>query len=338
MSKCDIVIPVWNQPKETKICLDSIIRNTGFPYNLLIIDNASQDRTKKIIEEFKESHPELNIKIVNNETNEGFIKAVNKGISISREKYISILNNDTVVTEGWLSEMARILDENPKIGIVNPSSNNLGQKKPRNTSLDKFASLFKKDSGKYGENMYCIGFCMLFRRSLIDEIGLFDEIYGMGNFEDTDFSMKAKKIGYLCVRSFGSYVYHKEGSSFKFFKHRDRMFENNKNIFESRWGKQKRILFILNMDKIKDEYIEKMNNHIKENNWVYIAARKNNELQKKQIPCFNHYYYKDMLNIKILLKILFKKKKFDYIYCGNNKLFRIIKFLKPVHKANLLIL
>ncbi len=60
------------------------------------------------------------------------------------------------------------------------------------------------EKGKFIELGACIGFCMVVKKSLIDEIGAFDEIFGMGNFEDTDFSMRAKKNGYICARALGA--------------------------------------------------------------------------------------------------------------------------------------
>ncbi|GAI90090.1 unnamed protein product, partial [marine sediment metagenome] len=267
MSKCDIIIPVWNQLKATKRCLDSLLQNTTFDFNLIIVDNGSGKKTEDFLKDFERNNPKYGIILIRNEKNKGFVKAVNQGIRESRADYICILNNDTIVTEGWLSEMIKILQINPGIGIVNPSSNNLGQKPARGQKIEDYVSALKSGSGKYAELMNGLGFCMLIKKSLIEEIGLFDEIYGMGNFEDTDFSMRAKRKGYLCVRALGAYVYHKENTSFNVFRQYHCEFEKNKKIFESRWGKQKRILFVLSKGMPDRLYEQRINNELNKNNW-----------------------------------------------------------------------
>ena len=332
MSRCDIIIPVWNQLKATKRCLDSLLQNTTFDFNLIIVDNGSEQKTEDFLKDFERNNLKGGITLIRNEKNKGFVKAVNQGMRKSHEDYICILNNDTIVTEGWLSEMIEISRINPSIGIVNPSSNNLGQKPARGQKIEDYARTFKSGSGKYITLMNGLGFCMLIKRSLIEKIGLFDEIYGMGNFEDTDFSMRAKRKGYLCVRALGAYVYHRENTSFNVFRQYHYEFEKNKKIFESRWGKQKRILFILSKGILDSVYEQKINNELDKNNWVYLASK--NDLKfLKDHSRFNIYHFGNMFNIKVLLKILFKKKKFDEIYCDDRKLLGFIQLLKPVHRV-----
>ncbi len=174
MSKCDIIIPVWNQLKATKRCLDSLLQNTTFDFNLIIVDNGSKKKTEDFLKDFERNNPKCGIIPIRNKKNKGFVKAVNQGMRESRADYICILNNDTIVTEGWLSEMIKIFQINPNIGIVNPSSNNLGQKIPFGKNLEDYVSAFKSESGKYVELMNALGFCMLIKKMLIEEIGSFD--------------------------------------------------------------------------------------------------------------------------------------------------------------------
>ena len=99
---CDIIIPVWNQLTFTKDCLDSIFKNTvGVDYRIIIIDNASDDKTRDYLNGLKEARPN-GITLIRNEKNLGFIKAVNQVIAASNAHYICLLNNDTLVTKGWL--------------------------------------------------------------------------------------------------------------------------------------------------------------------------------------------------------------------------------------------
>lgn len=334
MYRCDIIIPVWNQLEPTRKCLESILRNTHIFYNLIIIDNGSDKETEDYLRDLKRGNLPRNISIIRNEKNKGFIKAVNQGIRASGERHLCILNNDTVVTDGWLSELAKVAESDPKIGIVNPSSNNLGQKLKNDQSIDDYAKSIEKDTGKYAELMNCLGFCMFIKKSLIEEIGLFDEVYGMGNFEDTDFSMRAKQKGYLCVRAIASYVHHRENTSFNAFRRYRSEFAKNRKIFESRWGVQKRILFIV------DDITQKCNSLIKQelqnNNWIYLAAKHKIDRFDTAYPGITILIYNNAFYANLLLKILFKKKKFDYIYCDNNAFLKVLFAFRPLYRAEII--
>lgn len=337
MSRCDIIIPVWNQPEATKNCIDSIERNTSYPHRLIIIDNASSYITAKFLDNLKKNR-DPNIALIRNAENEGFIKAVNKGISLSASEYVCILNNDTVVTKGWLTEMIDIINRDPQIGIVNPSSNNLGQKVPRKMTLDEYVKGIKEKSGFFVELGCALGFCMLTRKKIFDEMGSFDEVFGMGNFEDTDFSMRAKKKGYKIVRACGSYVLHRESRSFRELKDFKKDFARNKKIYETRWGKQERVLFILDQTlRIDKELSKRIDEELEGDNWIYIAHKGNNICQRAHSR-IKLYDYRNYFTLRVLLKILFKKKKFDKIYCDDKKFLNLIDCFKPIHRAYISIL
>lgn len=97
--KCDIIIPVWNHKDITKDCIDSIIRNTVYPYSLILIDNASDADTKTYLESLK-NNGSIDVKLIRNEENLGFVKAVNQGLKASGAPYVCIMNNDTIATPG----------------------------------------------------------------------------------------------------------------------------------------------------------------------------------------------------------------------------------------------
>lgn len=232
---CDIIIPVWNESEATKRCLDSVVANTGCPYKLLIIDNGSVPDTAEYLASFCKGR--TSAQLVRNNSNLGFARAVNQGLRISTERYLCVLNNDTVVAPGWLEEMISALDSDPSIGIVNPSSNTTGQVPAAGESAEAYASRLKADSGKTQELYNARGFCMLISRELVGKIGLFDETFGLGYFEETDYSARAHAAGYRAVRAKASYVYHEEGTSFKRVKGRDDLFKRNESYFVKKWGR-----------------------------------------------------------------------------------------------------
>ena len=155
---------------------------------------------------------------------------------------------------------------------------------------------------------------MLIKRRLFEKIGLFDEIYGMGNFEDTDFSRKAVQAGYRCVRACGAYVYHRENTSFNKVRTFDEDFKRNREIYEFRWGKPKRIAYILGKhdeNVIKRLEIEAVK-LARLGNWIFYYSKgglkipSHSNIISISIP--DNFFY-----LKAAIKVLTKKKKFDEV-------------------------
>lgn len=306
--KCDIIIPVWNECGLTRKCVESIEKNTFSPYRIIAIDNASDTETASYLKELSEESKGV-VVLIRNEENAGFPKAVNHGIAISNAPYLCILNNDTEVHEGWLSEMIKVGESNPAIGIINPSSNNLGQPKP-----------LEGLSGKWIEMSSCIGFCMLIKREVIQKIGNFDEIYSPGNFEDTDFSRRAAKTGYKCVMAKASYVYHSQNTGFKKRKDWDEKFRRNLDIFNQRWGKIKRIAYIIK-ENIPSGIEEDIKGYLKNGDWAYIFIKKGSsgprleEHGSLRIIEMSGF----MFDLKVWWNVKFRKKKFDKVIAPSSR-------------------
>jgi len=335
VNKCDIIIPVWNQKEVTRECLESLVKHTHYPYNLVVVDNASDSDTRIFLEKFKADHKKISIDIIRNENNVGFIKAVNQAVSVTSGRYVCVLNNDTILTDGWLGEIIKISDLYAGVGVINPSSNTLGQKPAKGQSMDEYAALCRKNTGKYIELMSCIGFCMLVRRALIAEIGFFDEVFGMGNFEDTDFCMRARSKGYLSVRALGAYVYHKENVSFNIFKKYKDEFARNRVIYEARWGRSQRVLVaVFNSRTYGNAVNTIIDREVDSGNWVFVAAKNANFAEElKQRSNVHIYGFGDSgFTARLLMKILTKKKKFDVIYTDDKQLYNICRLFSAVIK------
>ena len=327
MPHCDIVLPVWNQPEATEACIDSVVKNTGYPYRLVIIDNASDHKTAAYLVGLQERFKKEVI-LLRNAKNEGFIKAVNKGIAHSKGEFICILNNDTIVTKGWLGEMVMLLEKNAEIGIVNPSSNSLGQSVPKGKSMGELAEEGKDASGRFVELESAFGFCMLLSRRLLGRVGHFDETYGTGNFDDTDFSLRVKREGHKVVRAFASYVYHRGHKSFSKVKSFRSDFKKNKAIFESRWGRTKRVAIVSKDADMPGSLRAVLKKHARERSWVHIISPgfQTQELFEKysnlSVSVFRRFFY-----TQAFFKVAFKKKKPDIVYCDNKLFLGALKIL-----------
>ena len=331
---CDIIIPVWNQPAFTKTCVDSVLKNTGdVGSRMVIIDNASSEDTRLYLEGVRDESPSR-VLLIRNEDNLGFVKAVNQGIGASDSPYVCVLNNDVLVMDGWLAEMIKVAGIAHDIGVVNPSSNTLGQRPAKGEPVELYAEKMKSLSGRLVELGAAIGFCMLIKREVIQKIGPFDEVYGMGNFEDTDFSRKAIREGYRVVRACGAYVYHRENTSFDKIKTFDEDFMRNRAIFEFRWGRPRRVAYVL--DSYDDNAMKKIEQDslklARGGNWVFFytkdgaALPEHSNIIRRRLP--EKYFY-----LTAVFNILKKKKKFDEIFAGNEAFCEILRRLSFIHKA-----
>ena len=330
---CDIIIPVWDQFEFTRDCIESVIKNTTVLYRLIIIDNGSGEPTKKYLEGLK-GEKSAEIIIARNDENIGFVKAVNQGIALSTAPYICLLNNDTIVIKDWLEIMIDAAGSSGDIGIVNPSSNTLGKRPSEGESIESYAEKLKVSPVKYVELGSAVGFCMLIKREVIDRIGAFDEIYGMGNFEDTDFSRRAIRDGYKSARAVRAYVYHREKASFGKRKTFEEDFSRNREIYEFRWGRPRRIAYVIESE---DENILKRLEAeslklARSGNWIYYLSK-----NKISVPGHSNIILwlspERMFYSRLLLKVLTKKKRFDEIFVGNEHLGRMLEYLAFIHRA-----
>jgi GT2 family glycosyltransferase len=336
--RCDIIIPVWNLKYYTQQCVESIIKNTYYPYRLIIIDNGSEKETKEYLESLKNDKRLTGYILIRNEENKGYTIATNQGMEISDAPYVCLHNNDTIVCKDWLSEMVAVAESSNEIGIVNPNSNNLGARKPWYMSLDKYAEkLMKENKSQYIEMATAIGFCYLIKREVINKIGILKVGYGLGNFEDTEYCIRAFNNGYKSVFARAAYVWHAENASFDLVKEYEEMFKKNQEMFYQMFGKPGRLLYMLTnknefyFDKLKKETYELA----QKLNWVWIIS----PMRVGKIPVNVHTniirfrYLSPFYRVRCILRILFKKKKFNKIITDDEILFNILRALKRFHKA-----
>ncbi|MDR1703033.1 MAG: glycosyltransferase family 2 protein, partial [Sporomusaceae bacterium] len=207
MRKTSIVILTYNKLDYTKICLESIRRYT-WDYEIIVVDNGSTDGTPAWLQTQKD------ITIILNAENKGFAGGCNQGIVKSTGDVIVLLNNDTIVTPRWLDNLLICLNSSEKIGAAAVCSNNeigqnLVQADGRIDNLIAFADNFNQSNPKlWAEDIRLIGFCLAIKKSVIDEIGLLDEQFFPGNFEDDDYCLRMHLAGYKLIFCRDTFVHH----------------------------------------------------------------------------------------------------------------------------------
>lgn len=256
--KCDIIIPVWNQPEVTGACVEHITRNTRYPYRLILIDNASERTAKEYLEGLSAASGGK-IRLIRNEENLGYVKAVNQGLRISSAPYVCMMNNDTLPGEGWLSELVEFFGKHPEAGLLNPAS---GGHLVSGAGVNEYArKLAGANKGKFMEMNQCQGWCMLVKRDVIEKIGYLDERFGLGGFDDTDYSMRAHLAGYKSVCVHSSYVYHKMHTSFDRMGDRKKIQADSEREYFKKWPRHLRVAIMCSAGRAGED--EKNENILK---------------------------------------------------------------------------
>ena len=242
-SSVSVIIVTFNNLKYTKLCIESIYGKTAYPnFELIIVDNASSDGTPDYLNSLNEQYH--NVKIVLNNENLGFAIANNIGIRKSKGEYIIFLNNDTIVTRGWISGLIKYL-KTPEIGMVGPVTNSIGNEAKINVDykdlyrMDLFAESYTaKNRGVFFEIPVLALFCAALRRETIGRVGLLDEQFSVGMFEDDDYAVRIKRAGLKIICTEDVFIHHFGRASFSKLQlaEYNKIFDENKKKYEWKWG------------------------------------------------------------------------------------------------------
>ncbi|RJS76062.1 glycosyltransferase, partial [Methanophagales archaeon] len=233
-----IITLMFNKAEFSYQYLESILAHTDVLYELIIVDNGSIDETTSLLDRVE------NVTIIKNKENLGFIKGCNQGASKAKGKYLLFLNNDIVVTPGWLSKLVKTIENYPKCGAV-------GCKLIwPNGKLQEAGSIIWSDGSALGygrgdnpmrpeysylrEVDYCSGACLLVRKDLFQSLGSFDERYIPAYYEDSDLCLGIWGLGYKVVFQPNVVVFHHEFTSSSYEK-ATALMEANQSKFIAKW-------------------------------------------------------------------------------------------------------
>jgi len=229
-----VIIVTFNSENFIRSCIKSVISSFKREnYEIIVVDNCSNDNTVKILyEEFKQ------VRLIRFTKNKGFAYANNVAFERSKGEYITLLNPDTIVTEGSLEKMAECLSKNDDVGMVGAKLKNFdgslqlscrrfpnylnvffGRKSvlrnifPGNP-ISKDFMLENLDYDKLQDVDWMMGAAVMLKRDLVEKIGLFDEDYKLF-VEDTDLCFRIRKAGKRVVFLPDAVVFHYHGASVK---------------------------------------------------------------------------------------------------------------------------
>jgi GT2 family glycosyltransferase len=215
-----MVIVNYNAGDYLQRCLDSVAEQTYPRWEVIIVDNASQDNSLDSVAEFE------NLTVIRNEENVGFAAAQNQGIRSARGAYVMPLNFDIEMTPQFLEEMVAAMNLSPAIGIVTGKLRRMRANGERTQELYSVGHVMplnrfvrhrgagERDQGQY--DYICgvfgaPGAAALYRREMLDDIAFRGEFFDESLFtwyEDVDLDWRAKKLGWKCVYTPKAVAYH----------------------------------------------------------------------------------------------------------------------------------
>jgi len=197
-----VIIPNWNGKDFIEGCLRSLRAQTFQDLEIIMIDNGSSDGSIELV---KGSFPE--VKVISLTYNKGFSGAVNEGIKKAKGEFIALLNNDTIADSKWIEELVKGIHSSKAIGCC--ASRILCS---MGTAIDTVGDTYTRygvaikrghdvETKRFLQEELVFGACggaALYRRSMLDEVGSFDEDF-FCVYEDVDMSFRAQLMGFKCL-------------------------------------------------------------------------------------------------------------------------------------------
>lgn len=197
-----IVMVIWNQLCYTRLSIESILKNTKTPFELVIVDNGSRPEVKEYFDSLRGS---VEINYIRNEANLGPIRGINQGMQSSRYDYVVVIHNDVLIfEEDWLGKIISVMEKDPNIGVAGLA----GRQEIYNTGCVNEETLkHNLQNEDLNENMkedfapvaVVDGLCFVIRRAVLDKIKGLDESYGYMHCYDLDLSMQSIAAGFKNV-------------------------------------------------------------------------------------------------------------------------------------------
>jgi N-acetylglucosaminyl-diphospho-decaprenol L-rhamnosyltransferase len=192
-----IVIPVFNQLHYTRQCLDSLNATGCDDSMIVVVNNASTDGTM----EYLAGRPKLHI--IHNPENRACAAAWNQGYDVHKTLWTVFLNNDTLLTAGWLENLAAFARRSA-VSVACPARTD----GDLDYDLEPHARAFTKKMQSVQRRNTAHGVCFMVAREVIEQAGRFDENFRKGGNEDLDFFWRARQAGFKLATTGCAYIHH----------------------------------------------------------------------------------------------------------------------------------
>lgn len=195
--KVTIVVPTLNAGASLAECIDSLQKQSFRDFEIIVVDNSG----KQLVQ------PDTVFKVIFNNTNVGFGAAINQAFQLSRAPYLATLNDDAAAHPEWLESLMTAIESRPDIGMCASHVRLAGDGRLDSAGMLLCADGSSKQRGhldrpenysKLQEALCPSGSAALYRRQMLEEVGLFDESFFL-YCEDTDLGLRARWAGWECL-------------------------------------------------------------------------------------------------------------------------------------------
>ena len=214
----------WNRCELLRRSLRSLARQTiAERFDVVVVDNGSDDGSVEMVRHEFSNEKKFRLQIIRNWENKGFCEANNQGISAIESEFVALLNNDAEAEPRWLETLAQAFEDRPQVGMA--ASKILVYEDP--SRIDKVGHLIYPDGqnrgrgsgeidvGQYDrieEVLWPDGCAAMYRRQMLDGIGLFDEDF-FAYADDAELGLRARIAGWSCLYMPGAVVRHHRGQT-----------------------------------------------------------------------------------------------------------------------------
>jgi len=241
--RASVVVLTHDNILFTRLCLESLLTNSqGVDFDLFVVDNASTDGTVDYLQALAKGDPR--IRLILNGQNLGFPAANNQALAHAGGDLLVLLNNDTIVPPGLLSGLDHHLHDEG-VGLVGPVTNRCGNEAQIDVTYRTYGEFLRfaeaiatTHPGRRFDIRTLNMFCTALRRPVLEEVGPLDERYGVGLFEDDDYSLRVRMAGYRTVCAQDVFVHHFGEATFGNLAPSGeyaRLLEANRRQFEEKW-------------------------------------------------------------------------------------------------------
>src|SRR5580704_15360696 len=217
-----VVVVNWNRRNLLAACLDSLARQTWRSFEVVVVDNGSNDGSAALVKDLSPSYP-VPLRLIENSNNLGFCAANNQGFAASTSEFVALLNNDAEAEPGWLAALERVIRNGDQVGMA--ASKILVWEEP--SRIDKVGHLMYPDGQNRGrgtgqldrgqfdqveETLWPDGCAAMYRRAMLDEVGGFDEEF-FAYADDAELGLRGRIAGWTCLYAPGAVVRHHRGAT-----------------------------------------------------------------------------------------------------------------------------
>jgi GT2 family glycosyltransferase len=217
-----VVVVNWNRRELLRACLASLARQSHPRFEVVVVDNGSQDGSAEIVLELAAAYP-VPLRLIANSSNQGFCAANNQGFAASRSEMVALLNNDAEAEPGWLEALEAVIRLHDDVGMA--ASKILVWENRQ--IIDKCGHLIYPDGQNRGrgsgqvdrgqfdhveEVLWPDGCAAMYRRAMLEDVGGFDEEF-FAYADDAELGLRGRIAGWRCFYAPGAVVRHHRGAT-----------------------------------------------------------------------------------------------------------------------------